>query len=162
MQVQARYSLRRQLFLSVCVCEMLVRRRYSAPVCTVQGWCLGGPSLRSQVFASRVFSSRASNHVSTPTPALTPVNTLITLSLKPRCVSSCIKFSEQKQLARFDFTYLVCSLFFYVLATSKIMAGQVLICDSVHSWQLYNAAPQRDIPLSHIILILSQSILALP
>ena len=29
-----------------------------------------------------------------------------------------------------------CLLLFYVLATSKVIAGQVATCDSAHSWQL--------------------------
>ena len=32
-------------------------------------------------------------------------------------------------------------LWFYVLATSKFLAGQRLTCDSVHSWRRYSAAP---------------------
>ena len=33
------------------------------------------------------------------------------------------------------------SLVFYVLATSKVISGYVLICDSAHTWQLYSAVP---------------------
>ena len=29
---------------------------------------------------------------------------------------------------------LICLLLFYVLATSKVISGWVLICDSAHSW----------------------------
>ncbi len=35
-------------------------------------------------------------------------------------------------------------LLFYVLATFKVTPGQVLTCDSVHSWWLYNDATLRD------------------
>ena len=34
-----------------------------------------------------------------------------------------------------------CLLGFYILATSKAMTGWVQICDSAHSWRLYNVAP---------------------
>ena len=37
----------------------------------------------------------------------------------------------------------ICLLLFYVLATSKVTSGRVLICDSARSWRLYNAAPTR-------------------
>ena len=30
-------------------------------------------------------------------------------------------------------------LLFYVLATSKVISGRVLICDSAHSWRLCSA-----------------------
>ena len=29
---------------------------------------------------------------------------------------------------------------FYVLATSKVIAGWILTCDSAHSWSFYSAA----------------------
>ena len=32
-------------------------------------------------------------------------------------------------------------LLFYILATSGVISGRVLTCDSVHSWHLYSAAP---------------------
>ena len=35
----------------------------------------------------------------------------------------------------------VCCLLFDVLTTSKIIKGQAPICDSVHSWRFYSAAP---------------------
>ena len=57
----------------------------------------------------------------------------------------------------------VCMLF-YILATSKVRSRHVPTCDNVHQWQLYSAAQlgnQPDIPLSHIILILSQPVFAL-
>ena len=53
-------------------------------------------------------------------------------------------------------------LLFYVLATSNGISGRVPTCDSANSWRLYNTAslehqtPWPDIPLSHIILTLSQ------
>ena len=56
---------------------------------------------------------------------------------------------------------------FYALAISKVMSGWLPTCESVHSWQLYIAAPLGDqvtwsvIPLSNIILILSQPVIAL-
>ena len=54
---------------------------------------------------------------------------------------------------------------FYVQATSKMILGQVPICDSVPSWQRFSAAhwetrppaPWPDIPLSHNILTLIQT-----
>ena len=33
---------------------------------------------------------------------------------------------------------------FYVLATSKVISGEVQICDSAHLWQLYSAVLLRD------------------
>ena len=33
------------------------------------------------------------------------------------------------------------SLLFYVLATSNVISGWILTCDSSHSWWLYSAAP---------------------
>ena len=55
---------------------------------------------------------------------------------------------------------------FYTLATSKVISGQIQICDSVHSWWLYSAAPLGDqaantISLSHIIFTMSQPVLSL-
>ena len=58
----------------------------------------------------------------------------------------------------------------YVLATSKVIRGRVPICDSAHSWRLYSApryetrppAPRPATPLSHIILTLSEPVIALP
>ena len=48
---------------------------------------------------------------------------------------------------------------FYVVATSKIISGWALTCDSAHLWRLYSAVPLgdqaisivTDFPLSHII-----------
>ena len=62
-----------------------------------------------------------------------------------------------------------CLVLFHVLATTKVIWGQVLTCDSLHSWQLYSAAPLGkrlsapwpDIPHSHIILTLSKPVLAI-
>ena len=40
--------------------------------------------------------------------------------------------------------HLVRLLEFYVLATSKVISGWVLTCDSVHSWWLYSDSPLGD------------------
>ena len=63
----------------------------------------------------------------------------------------------------------ICLLLFYVLATSEVISEWVPTCDSAHSWQFYSATPLGNqatstmtcIPLSHIILTLSQPVLAL-
>ena len=52
---------------------------------------------------------------------------------------------------------------FYVLATSKFISGQIPSCESVHSWQLYRAAPLGNQAISimtirQIILTLSQTV----
>ena len=55
-------------------------------------------------------------------------------------------------------------LVFYVLETYNGISGRVPTSDSAHSWQFYSAAligAWTDSPLSHIILTLSQSVLAL-
>ena len=41
-------------------------------------------------------------------------------------------------------TSIGCLLELYVLATSKVISGWVLTCDSAHSWWLYSAAPLGD------------------
>ena len=51
------------------------------------------------------------------------------------------------RLERFSYIYIyiyiymlqICLLLFYVQAIYKVMAGQVLTSDSVHSWRLYSA-----------------------
>ena len=47
-----------------------------------------------------------------------------------------------------------CFFEFYVLATSKVMLGQVPTCDSAHSWQAYPTEKERvfylTTPLEHI------------
>ena len=35
-------------------------------------------------------------------------------------------------------------LLFYVLPTSTVISGWVMICNSAHSWQFYNAVPLED------------------
>ena len=62
-----------------------------------------------------------------------------------------------------------CLLLFYILATSMLISGWVPTCDSTHSWWFIElphwetrmSALCPDIPLSHIILTLTQPILAL-
>ena len=44
--------------------------------------------------------------------------------------------------------YLLCLLLFYTLVTSKVISGQELTSDSVHSWQLYSAATLRNQAIS--------------
>ena len=55
-------------------------------------------------------------------------------------------------------------LLFYILAISKVISGWVPTYDSAHSWQLYSASPpgcqHYDNPLGHIILTLSEPVLA--
>ena len=36
---------------------------------------------------------------------------------------------------------IACLLLFYILATSKVISGQVLTCDSARAWWLYSASP---------------------
>ena len=60
-------------------------------------------------------------------------------------------------------------LLFYVLVTSEVITQQIPTCDSAHSWRLYNAASLGQqtastitcCMLSHIILTLTQPVLAL-
>ena len=40
--------------------------------------------------------------------------------------------------------YLVCLSLYYVLATSNVKSGCILICESANSWWLYSAALQWD------------------
>ena len=54
----------------------------------------------------------------------------------------------------------------YLLAISKVISGRVATCDSVRAWRINSAASLRHhttstIPLSHIIMTLSQAVLAL-
>ena len=35
---------------------------------------------------------------------------------------------------------------FYALATSKVISGRIPICDSVHSWWLYNGVIRPPVP----------------
>ena len=42
----------------------------------------------------------------------------------------------------------------YVLVTSKVISGQILICDSADSWWIYSGRPWPNIPHSHIVLTL--------
>ena len=36
-------------------------------------------------------------------------------------------------------------LLFYILATSEVISGRALTCDSAHSWQLYSAVSTPDL-----------------
>ena len=70
-----------------------------------------------------------------------------------------------------DISYIyICLLLFYVLAISVVIPGWVLISDCARSWRLYIGAPHwetkppapcPDIRCSHIILTMSQPVLAL-
>ena len=53
---------------------------------------------------------------------------------------------------------IVCLLFFYVLATSKVISGRVLTCDSAHSWELYSAASVGNQATSTMIRFPTQSL----
>ena len=51
----------------------------------------------------------------------------------------------------------VCLLLFYVLATSKVISGRVLTCDSVHSWRLYSITPMGNHAFSTVTWYRTQS-----
>ena len=42
----------------------------------------------------------------------------------------------------------------YIIATSKVISGMVLTCDSVHSWWCYSAAPLGNLILFVYLLLL--------
>ena len=50
-----------------------------------------------------------------------------------------------------------CLLEFYALATSKVVSGWVLTCDSAHSWSVYSAGPLCDEATSNMTLYRTQS-----
>ena len=58
-------------------------------------------------------------------------------------------------------TVLFAFLLFYVLATYKVISGRVPTCDSTHYWRLYSGKPWPAIPLSHIMLTMSQPVFVL-
>ena len=49
-------------------------------------------------------------------------------------------------------------LLYNVLATSKIISGRALTCDSVHTWRLYSAAPLGDQAISPCPILLMPNI----